>query len=242
MESIKEIKIICRKPKEDHKNFYRVISFYLTWIFLKLGLNANQVSVFGLLIGVISALFFITNNYLLFIIGALFLFTSILIDYSDGEIARYRKYKNLPDEMFRCYGGFFDSLQNISIPIIFLCMSISFIGYHPLIIGMGFMIALFRLLHTSFFKWLKPIILMLDKNYKSYDYFVIYNKINVKITLLLPFFLIFTSTIDLFFNFGLTFFFWLSFFFIGGFLFLIKIIKIRWIKTKMVKLHERYKY
>lgn len=224
MESIKQIKKICGKPAGPRKaKFYRGLSYYFTWIFLQLGLTANQVSMIGLLIGILSAICFLSNNHSLFIIGSISLFLSQMADYCDGEVARYRKYKEYPDELFREYGGFFDSLNHIAIPLVFICMSFSFINYHPLALVIGFLSAAFRLLNSSFYYWLKPIILLFNPNYKASKNPVAQMLVPIMYSsLLVPFMLLFTSILDFFFDLKLTFLLWIAFFLIGGIIFISK--------------------
>ncbi|UCH72354.1 MAG: CDP-alcohol phosphatidyltransferase family protein [Thermoplasmatales archaeon] len=64
----------------------RRISIYFTWLFLQLGLSANQVSFFVFILGVFSGIAFIWGNFLL---AALILQCWYLTDAVDGEIARY---------------------------------------------------------------------------------------------------------------------------------------------------------
>jgi len=120
-------KKIAYKPNNDipfPDIIYDIPSFHVSWYLLKLGLTANQTSVLGLLFGLVSAPLFLFNSSLSLGIGAVLLFLSHLFDASDGKIARYRTHKNLPDEPLRKYGGFFDWMSNIVIPVVLICMTI----------------------------------------------------------------------------------------------------------------------
>ena len=206
--TISEIENICgKKASSPHARFYRNHSYYFTWVLLQLHLTANQVSALGMVLGVSSACLFVTGNNLLFMIGSILLFFSVMADYCDGEVARYRKHKNLPDEPLREYGGFFDSLNHVAIPIVFICLSISFIQYHPLFLALGFLAALFHLLNISFFSWAKTVmhILHIDilnnvnhKNSLPINIGVLYS------ALLIPPFLFICSAIDFIFDVNVT--------------------------------------
>ncbi len=168
METIGELKEICGKnAKSFIARQYRKTSYYFTWILLYFHLTANQVSALGIIFGMFSTLFFITNNYYLFMIGSVIFFISVMADYCDGEVARYRKYKKLPNELYRLHGGFFDSLNHLVPPMLFLSMSISFIhlSYPPLLIfGIGFTSALFRLLSMGLYGWIESALKQMNSN------------------------------------------------------------------------------
>ena len=71
--------------------FLRKISKLLTWIAVKLKMRPNQITVISFLIGIYSAYLFskgTTTNYLL---GALLLQVSLIVDCVDGELARYTR-------------------------------------------------------------------------------------------------------------------------------------------------------
>jgi len=226
MESISELKRICGKPAHSRKaKSYREISYYFTWILIQFNLTANQVSILGVLFGMLSAICFITNNYSIFILGSILLFISELVDYSDGEVARYRRYKEMPDELFRQYGGFFDSLNHLSIPLIFFCMSFSFMESFPSALIIGFISASFRLLNTSFYYWVHPLILLFKPNYKKSKGGKLAGTIVVTTysALLIPFVFLFSSVVDFYCNCGLTFIAWIFFFIIGGLVFMLRL-------------------
>jgi len=69
----------------------RRISFYVTYIFLKLRINAYQASVISFMVGLISCSFLAFGGYVGKIIGALLLNLYIVIDCVDGNIARFNK-------------------------------------------------------------------------------------------------------------------------------------------------------
>jgi len=84
------------KRMSDRNNLWgylvlRRISFYPTWLFLKLGVSANKVTILSLLVGLVGCGFLAFGNYIGIIIGALLANMWALLDYVDGNIARYNK-------------------------------------------------------------------------------------------------------------------------------------------------------
>jgi len=82
----------------------RRISFYPTWLFLKLGVSANQATYLSMIIGAIGCGFLAMGEYTIRITGALLVSSWIVLDCVDGNIARYRK-------TFSQYGEFIDALS-----------------------------------------------------------------------------------------------------------------------------------
>lgn len=66
----------------------RPISFHPTWLFLKLGISANQTTFIGLIIGIIGCVFLAFGSYWAAIIGAILVNMRFLFDVVDGNIAR----------------------------------------------------------------------------------------------------------------------------------------------------------
>lgn len=123
IKSIKELKIVCKKKGFQEKGLakvYRHISFYLTKILLYLPLNANQVSIIGVEIGIIASIFFLFGKPLYFVIGGILLFFHTLFDYCDGEIARYQKSKD-------GLGGFFDWSNCLPRPLVIFFLTFVFL-------------------------------------------------------------------------------------------------------------------
>ena len=123
VESFKELKRICKKEGVEEKGLaavYRYISFYFTKILLYFPLNANQVSIIGVEIGIIASVFFLFGKPLYFVIGGILLFFHMLLDYCDGEIARYYKIKG-------GLGGFFDWSNCLPRPLVIFFLTFSFL-------------------------------------------------------------------------------------------------------------------
>jgi len=97
------------KHNQDKGDFWlyyivRPISFYLTYVFLKLNISANQATYFSIFIGFIGCGFIVSGNYSFRIIGALLMNLWIILDCVDGNIARFKK-------TFSKYGEFIDALN-----------------------------------------------------------------------------------------------------------------------------------
>ena len=96
-ESISELREMCQVSYEDWEEQpwlfrkIRLVSIYLTWGLLHTSISANQTILMGTLIGLMSSAFYSQGKLL---IGALLLLFSIIIDYSDGEVARYKNQKS----------------------------------------------------------------------------------------------------------------------------------------------------
>jgi phosphatidylglycerophosphate synthase len=97
---VRELEAICggegREP-ESERNFRTVyakpirrISIRFTWLLLHTRLSANQVTVLAILIGIAGALLLAWSDFWPLVIGLVLLQLSFVLDYSDGEIARYQ--------------------------------------------------------------------------------------------------------------------------------------------------------
>lgn len=94
----------------------RLPSFYLTWVFLRLNISANQATYICLVIGLGSCIFLALGSYTLKLAGALLAALYLLLDCVDGNIARCRK-------SFTPFGKFIDASASYIISS-FLFMSI----------------------------------------------------------------------------------------------------------------------
>lgn len=95
MESIKELRKICQDTRPSvYRDFlsqiYYKISIYLTWVCLKVGLSANQVTVLSGAIAFIGGLLIGNSNPFLTLLGTIFFHLFAILDMCDGEVARYR--------------------------------------------------------------------------------------------------------------------------------------------------------
>jgi phosphatidylglycerophosphate synthase len=97
---VRELEAICGGEGRDpgaERNFrtayakpVRWISIRFTWLLLHTRLTANQVTVLAILIGIAGALLLAWSDFWPLVIGLVLLQLSFVLDYSDGEIARYQ--------------------------------------------------------------------------------------------------------------------------------------------------------
>jgi phosphatidylglycerophosphate synthase len=97
---VRELEAICggegRDPgaPRDFRHTYAVpvrkLSIRITWLLLHTRMSANTVTVIGILIGVAGALMLASNDFWVLVGGLVLLQLSFVVDFSDGEIARYR--------------------------------------------------------------------------------------------------------------------------------------------------------
>lgn len=71
--------------------FYRKIATYFTYFLAKTRLSPNQISILSLTFALLGVLFFSFGGYTNFIIGAILIQIGMILDYSDGQIARLKK-------------------------------------------------------------------------------------------------------------------------------------------------------
>jgi phosphatidylglycerophosphate synthase len=97
---VRELEAICGGEGRDpgvERNFrtiyakpIRRISIRFTWLLLHTRLTANQVTVLAILIGFAGALLLAWSDFWPLVTGLVLLQLSFVLDYSDGEIARYQ--------------------------------------------------------------------------------------------------------------------------------------------------------
>ena len=90
---IKELKTMCKSISRDPliAVLYRRGSIYLTWLVLHTRITANQVTAMEVLVSCGGSLFFLFENPLYWLVGFAVLQVSLVLDCTDGEVARYRK-------------------------------------------------------------------------------------------------------------------------------------------------------
>lgn len=88
MESIPELRKLLQTNVLGHPVLQRALSIYITRLILPTRITANQVTIAMLLVGVLSAVPFFFGYLWL---GLALSYLCILLDASDGEVARYRQ-------------------------------------------------------------------------------------------------------------------------------------------------------
>jgi len=104
-----------QKPVEEDDYFtsriYRKFSIFLSWVFVNIKVNANIVTLLGLILDIIT-LYFIYNG--LWIIAGILVQLFIIWDCVDGEVARYNRNKQKNKEI-KNYGAFLDEMLGLMI-------------------------------------------------------------------------------------------------------------------------------
>jgi len=88
--TLSEIKKYGLKGEKEPFSFDRFFSRYLTWLFLRMELSANQVTVLSLIVGCMGGVFYGMGGYISALVGGALVFLFIVLDSTDGEIARIR--------------------------------------------------------------------------------------------------------------------------------------------------------
>lgn len=87
-------KYLGEKTLSERNNLWgywvlRQVSYYPTWLFLKLGISANSITIMGFILGLAGCVLLAFGGYVGIIIGAILINLWALLDYVDGNIARY---------------------------------------------------------------------------------------------------------------------------------------------------------
>jgi phosphatidylglycerophosphate synthase len=124
MVSLKEV-VDKTKRKDDEANqklhfFASKFSKYFSYLFIKLGFTADQVTIVFFLIGLSGAAFFNYPNFKMQLIGYLLYRLHIIIDMSDGDVARF-------NQSYSVRGSYWDAMIHATLyPLFFFAASISF--------------------------------------------------------------------------------------------------------------------
>ncbi len=110
MVTIAELKVNCQNPvTQSTKNrldqFYMKSAIYLSWLFIKLGLSANNVTVLSGLVCIFGGIMLAMRSPWLTLLGISCFVLFHILDCSDGQVGRYRKQSSL-------YGHFLDGYMH----------------------------------------------------------------------------------------------------------------------------------
>jgi hypothetical protein len=121
---VRELEAICGgegRDADDEESFriayarlVRPLSIRLTWLLLHTGLSANQVTVLAVLIGVAGALLLAWSSFWPLVVALVLLQLSFVLDYSDGEIARYQARRS--DATTDAGGAYLDWIGHYYVP------------------------------------------------------------------------------------------------------------------------------
>ncbi len=91
--SLDSYRQLCQKNNEENylldKLIFRKMSIFVTILFLKLGITANQATFLSLIASLASLYFLTLNSRTALITAASLIFTYYILDHVDGELARY---------------------------------------------------------------------------------------------------------------------------------------------------------
>jgi len=115
--TLKKFKAICQpidKISDDPiigKLLYRRLSNYFTVFFVYFGFSANMVSLLGIFVALTGiSLFALTPDVRLHLVGIFLLQVSVFLDYSDGEVARYRMHQSEYKKEYNISGMYMDNM------------------------------------------------------------------------------------------------------------------------------------
>lgn len=95
--SVNQLREICQKTSSNPAregisgHVVRFFSIFATMLFLRTRLSPNYVTVLSVLVFFIGVSMFFMGTYMADIIGSFIIFLSVILDGSDGEVARFRK-------------------------------------------------------------------------------------------------------------------------------------------------------
>lgn len=142
------------RMKKAANNIYKLPSTLFTYIFIKLNVSANTVTLLTYLLCILGFIFLSLGTYLSIAIGSFFFMLFYLFDASDGDLARIRKEQSLE-------GLFFDEISHF---IEAICFGFGIgIGMHKLYqndiyLLLGFIAAIALILEHSIGSIIKSVL------------------------------------------------------------------------------------
>ncbi|MCZ6775681.1 MAG: CDP-alcohol phosphatidyltransferase family protein [Ignavibacteria bacterium] len=170
IEELKQFKY--RVNPEEHQGpygyyFFRPLSLYLTYLALRLGLTANQVTVSQTIVGLMGVAFLASPTPTLTITGLLLLQCGYMLDNVDGEVARFRNQVSIT-------GKFLDAI-NHELVVMGMYFSLGIGTYFRLghfeTVVFGFMAGFFSLrldISTMYLEAARFVETRLDRSYEYY--------------------------------------------------------------------------
>ena len=121
--TLEEVRKKCRRNNTESNNrlhwFASKFSIYFSFIFLKLRFSADQVTITFFLVGLLGSGSYAFNSIIMSIVGYILFRLHIIIDMSDGDVARF-------NQSFSIRGAYWDAvIHSILNPLyyIFICFS-----------------------------------------------------------------------------------------------------------------------
>lgn len=122
--TLKYVKEKCKRKNSELNNklhwFSSKFSIYFSYIFIKLGFTADLVTFVFFVLGLIGVFLISSNSILISIMGYVFFRLHIIVDMSDGDVARFNK-------SFSIRGSYWDSvIHSVLNPLYYLAVVYSF--------------------------------------------------------------------------------------------------------------------
>lgn len=130
MQSIKELKKVCRKGKFDpfwiSNILGRPISIYITWLSIKLGISANQITFISCCFALSSSFVLLWGTKYAMLASAICIYLFYVLDHVDGELARYANHVSPSSKHLDLSGKYFDRIVHYFLGItLYPCLGIS---------------------------------------------------------------------------------------------------------------------
>lgn len=123
--SLKEVKKRCKRENSEANNrlhwFSSNFAIYFSYIFLKLRFSADLVTIIFFILGFFGAILYSFNSIILTLLAYVFWRLHIIVDMSDGDVARYYK-------SYSIRGAYWDSVIHSFLNPLY-CLSISYSFY-----------------------------------------------------------------------------------------------------------------
>lgn len=122
--TLSEVKEKCKRKNAEANNklhwFASKFSIYFSYFFIRLKFSADQVTIMFFLIGLLGSVFYSFNSLVYTILGYVLFRLHIIIDMSDGDVARFNK-------SFSIRGAYWDAvIHSIVNPLYYVSISYSF--------------------------------------------------------------------------------------------------------------------
>ncbi len=123
MISLSEVRVRALRGNSSKNNrlhfFASKFSIYFSWLFINLGLNANQVTVVFFITGLLGATCFLSQRVVFVLLGYFLWRLHIIFDLCDGDVARFT-------QKFSINGAYWDyMIHSILYPLFFVNINIS---------------------------------------------------------------------------------------------------------------------
>lgn len=123
MISLDEVKIKASRKNSEKNNrlhfFASKFSIYFSWLFINLGMNANQVTVVFFITGLIGSICFLSQQIVFILLGYLLWRLHIIFDLCDGDVARFT-------QKFSINGAYWDyMIHSLLYPLFFININLA---------------------------------------------------------------------------------------------------------------------